>query len=108
MKAVPGNIEESSEFTDSANVDVDTSWVKETFSPLGKDAIMKPQLSGLLRITIHLLSAYTTMRINMSVADNARCNKHSWTLCLAHWRQIREGSTFLRYGLLIDIIRNVN
>lgn len=107
MKAVPGNIEESSEFTDSANVDVDTSWVKETFSPLGKDAIMKPQLSGLLRITFCIHYIYS-MRINMSVADNARCNKHSWTLCLAHWRQIREGSTFLRYGLLIDIIRNVN
>ena len=34
MKAVPGNIEESPEFTDSALVNMDTSWVSEFFSPL--------------------------------------------------------------------------
>lgn len=34
MKAIPGSVEESSDFTDSAGIDVDTSWVAETFSPL--------------------------------------------------------------------------
>ena len=32
MKAVPGSVEESSEFTDSALMGMDTSWVEEAFS----------------------------------------------------------------------------
>ena len=50
MKAVPGNIEESLEFTDSANVNVHTSWVNETFSPLGKDVMIHLLLSGFLYV----------------------------------------------------------
>lgn len=36
MKAVPGSVEESAEFTDSALIGEDTSWVEEAFSPFGK------------------------------------------------------------------------
>lgn len=36
MKAIPGSVEESVEFTDSALIGEDTSWVEEAFSPFGK------------------------------------------------------------------------
>lgn len=36
MKAVPGSVEESVEFTDSALIGEDTSWVEEAFSPFSK------------------------------------------------------------------------
>ena len=39
MKAIPGSIEESSEFTDSALIDVNTSWVAESFTPPSESSI---------------------------------------------------------------------